>query len=522
MKFFGKTSTLAVSCTALIMGIGLVVLWHQYVEETEKTRQLEEQLVILTKQEKQSVVMQRVNAQMEEIANQERRISDEQREKAEHQTAIAEMMRQNAESERQNALEAERRAVAASEVAKNQRTIADQQRIEAEYQKRVADTLGYLTLARQLGDVAIKQMKSGNQELATLLAYAAQMYNMRYRGNDYVSDVYQSLVMCSNSRHNWSRHKGIVHDLAFYNDGTKHFVTCSGYGELMEHIESDGRLTTTTLLQDSRFDFRDVFINRTKKIIYAVSRTGHLVLKGNNLFKVIPVDNLGTLIKLEPLNNDMLLVGERGMAIFDMEKNAITRTCQLPYKVVSVHRYDNYPCIFDDHQRMLLIKGLDKIESTKLPFDGQVTSFASSKSTKIKAYGMNDGSIWYVNPQGKMQKLVGHRSRVTKMKIIDWRIHSASYDGLLNLWIVDRSKIEPMPIIQNDGWIMNFTFDDKKEAVWCSDQKGNIAESLISIPMMRQMLKNRLKRNMTHEEWNYYIGKNIPYETFIGRKEGQP
>ena len=56
----------------------------------------------------------------------------------------------------------------------------------------------------------------------------------------------------------------------------------------------------------------------------------------------------------------------------------------------------------------------------------------------------------------------------------------------------------------------------------CSDQKGNITESLISIPMMRQMLKNRLKRNLTQEEWNYYIGKNIPYETFIGRKGEQP
>jgi hypothetical protein len=275
-------------------------------------------------------------------------------------------------------------------------------------------------------------------------------------------------------------------------------------------------------LQDNSFDFRDVFINRTKKIIYAVSRTGYMVIKGKDFQKITPVNNIGTLLRLEELNKGMILIGERGIAIFDMEKNAITRTCQLPYKVVSISRYDNYPCIFDDHRRMHIIKSLDKIESTTLPFDGQVTSFASSKGTKIKAYGMNDGTIWFVNPQGKMQKLVGHRSRVTKMKIINWRIHSASYDGMLNLWIADRSKIEPMPIIQNDGWIMNFTFDDNKETVWCSDQKGNITESLISIPMMRQMLKNRLKRNLTQEEWNYYIGKNIPYETFIGRKGEQP
>lgn len=522
MRIFGKTSTFVASCIALVMGIGLVVAWQKYAEQAEKTRQLEEQLAILTKQEKQSVVMQRINAQMEEIANQERRISDEQREKAERQTSIAEKMRQDAETERQNALEAERRAIAASEVAKNQRTIADQQRIEAEYQKRVADTLGYLTLARQLGDVAVKQMKSGNRELAPLLAYAAQTYNVRYHGNDYESDVYRSLVMCSDSRHSWARHKGIVYDLAFYNDGSKHFVTCSGYGELLEHRESNGQLTTTPLLQDSRFDFRDIFINRTKNLIYAVSRTGQLIVKGKDLFKIIPVDNIGTLIRLEELNKGMLLIGERGMAIFDMEQNTVTRTRQLPFKVVSISRYDYYPCVFDDHRRVHIIKSLDDIESKTLPFDGQVTAFASSKGTKIKAYGMSDGTIWYINPEGKRQKLVGHQSRITKIKIINWRIHSASYDGLLNLWIANRSKIEPMPIIQNNGWIMNFTFDEKKEAVWCSDQKGNITESLISIPLMRLMLKSRVMRNLTREEWNYYIGKHIPYESFIGRKEGQP
>ena len=150
-----------------------------------------------------------------------------------------------------------------------------------------------------------------------------------------------------------------------------------------------------------------------------------------------------------------------------------------------------------------------------------MTAFASSKGTKIKAYGMSDGTIWYINPEGKRQKLVGHQSRITKIKIINWRIHSASYDGLLNLWIANRSKIEPMPIIQNNGWIMNFTFDEKKEAVWCSDQKGNITESLISIPLMRLMLKSRVMRNLTREEWNYYVGRNIPYEEVKG-KEARP
>ena len=97
MNIYGRTSTLIAICLTLIMGVGLVVVYHWYAAEQEKTQQLEERIAVLSQQEKRSAVMQRVNEQMEEIANQERRISDEQRIKAEKQTAVAEQMRRNAE-----------------------------------------------------------------------------------------------------------------------------------------------------------------------------------------------------------------------------------------------------------------------------------------------------------------------------------------------------------------------------------------------------------------------------------------
>jgi hypothetical protein len=38
---------------------------------------------------------------------------------------------------------------------------------------------------------------------------------------------------------------------------------------------------------------------------------------------------------------------------------------------------------------------------------------------------------------------------------------------------------------------------------------------------MVDVLKKKLKRNLTAEEWNYYIGKNVPYEVFINGKEAK-
>ena len=518
MKFYGKTSTLIAVCVALIMGAGVAVVYQRYAAEQEKTQQLEEQITLLTQQTKRSAVMQRVNEQMEEIANQERRISDEQRIKAEKQTAVAEQMRRNAEEERQNALEAEHRAIEASKVAQSERVIAEQQRSKAEYQKRVADTLSYITLARQLGDVSIKQSESGNQELSQLLAYASQLFNTRYNGDVYTSSVYQSLFIASQSKQQWTIHKGGVYDLAFFNDKDNHFVTCSGYGELMKHSMKGNKISTEVLINNNTYDFRDVYIDREKGIVYAISRTGHFIIKGKDNNMELQVNSIGPLQKMEVAGKQVLLLGEQGIAEVDTERRTIARSRLFSFKSVSISRADNFPCIFDNQGRMHIVKSYDQIETKKLPFKGQVTAYASSKSSKIKTYGMSDGTIYYVNPKGQIQKMVGHRSRVTKIKIINYRIFSASYDGRINLWLADQPKIEPMTIITTNSWILNFTFDEKKEYLWCGDQNGTLTESLISVPMMRQMLKKKIKRNLTREEWDYYIGRNIPYEPFIGKE----
>jgi 23S rRNA A2030 N6-methylase RlmJ len=66
-------ATLAAGIALAAASLGCYAL---YQNEAQENDELKQQLERLAKNEKQSVVMQRVNAQMEEIANAERRISD--------------------------------------------------------------------------------------------------------------------------------------------------------------------------------------------------------------------------------------------------------------------------------------------------------------------------------------------------------------------------------------------------------------------------------------------------------------
>jgi len=517
MKLFGKTSTLIAGSVAIVCAAGALAAYSAYEQEAQQVEELQAQLDELTKQEKRTAVMQSINAQMEEIALQERRVSDEQREAAVEQTKVAEQMRRNAEEERQNALEAEHRAVEASEVAQRQRTIAEHQRSAAEQSKRVADTLSYISMARQLGNVAQTQHQAGNRELADLLAYASYLYTDRYHGDIYHPSIYQALEQTSQSRHQWNRHKGTVTDIAFMDDSKDHFVTCSTYGELLIHRVNGSRLNTDTIVSDKRYDFRDIYLIRDNNSIYGVSRTGQLVIRSGGKTTICDVVGIGQLMAIEPSGKQLIVIGDQGIAQIDTKAQQIVKTRQLPFRGVFVARYDYAPTIFDNQGMMHIVRSMDKIEDQRIPVSGQVTAFASSKNTGLKAYGMKNGTIYLFDGKGKRQELISHRSRISFLKINGWHLYSSSYDGTLNLWMANKAKVEPMNIMKTGNWITIFTFDTPKHNIWCGDQKGNLTDEFINVNLMVERLKGKLKRNLTREEWNYYIGQNVPYETFIGK-----
>ena len=515
--------TIAIAAVLLLALVWLVYRGHSAQETMAlQNQELQEQLKRLTTEEKRSAVMQRVNAQLEEIANEQRRISDEQRLAAEHQTEVAEEMRRKAEIERQNALVAEQRALEASDVAQSQRKIAEQQRAEAEQSKRVADTLTYLSLARTLGQSAITQFNAGNQELADLLAHTACLFTNRYHGDIYAPTVYQALAMTSQNKNVWHKHKGSITDIAFSDEKSGYMITCSSYGEIMRHTNYEsGKLTSEMLVSNPRYDFRDLFIDRLTNTIYVLSRSGHLVIVDSNKKVQVIEINMQNPKDLDVSGNQFIIFSETGMALFDTQSRTIVQEKKLPFQIEFMTRYQNYPLAFDRQGKMHLIKGFNNIETSRVPVKGQVTAFAESKNQHLTTYGMSDGTIYLINSKGQQTRLVGHLSRISKLKADGIRLYSSSYDGMMNLWLTNSAKIEPMTLFTTRGWIINFTFDLKKTNVWTGDQNGNLTKALISVPQMQQRLQDKLKRNLTREEWNYYVGRNVPYEEIKG-KEARP
>jgi hypothetical protein len=75
-------------------------------------------------------------------------------------------------------------------------------------------------------------------------------------------------------------------------------------------------------------------------------------------------------------------------------------------------------------------------------------------------------------------------------------------------------QIKPITLFQSGSWLTDFVFSADKNYIWTGEQNGTVSEYLISLPKIAQQLREKVKRNFTQEEWNYYVGKGIPYAAF--------
>ena len=508
----------------IIGGMGAILLTSMAIglysnhANRKRINELESQLTVLRAQEQRSAVDRRVSKQMEEIAYGQQALSEERSQEAIHQSEIAHKMTILSEAERKKALvsqgiaeRAAAEAMAAYQMAERQRSEADEQRRQAEHAKLVTDTLNYISLGRTLGSQSYSIYQTGDTEVGNMLAYTSYLYTSDYGGDLYTPSVFQALTQSAGSRRNWSSHNGSISriDILPNNGG---LLTVSTYGEIFAHKMLGERLTTTPLMNDKNFCFRDVYAAKDGKG-YAISNTGHLVIINGGKTRIVTIENVDKPFNLQAMNDgrQLLIIGENSAALLDIATDRILGKRRLPFRIIYSGRRDYKPLLFDNRGGMHLVNSLDDMTNEKTGVEGQVTAFASSKNEHLAAYGMYDGTIWLIDSHGKKHKLVGHLSQVTKLKLNGKRLYSSSYDGKLLFWMTSDQQIKPITLFQSGSWLNDFVFSTDKDNIWTGEQNGTVTEYLISLPKIAQRLRQNINRNFTQEEWNYYVGKGIPY-----------
>ena len=139
------------------------------------------------------------------------------------------------------------------------------------------------------------------------------------------------------------------------------------------------------------------------------------------------------------------------------------------------------------------------------------------KDQGIFALGYENGRIIIGNlEKGTMEELVGHLSRITCLQLVNKRLFTSSYDGTVRLWNLDKdNKVGSFVVAEQKNWIYVFRIENDRNLLITGNGKGELCISSISPEVMAETIREKLSRNFTEEEWNYYIGELSEYETFM-------
>ena len=537
---------------AVVAGVAALAYRMGYNRSRTELASLKEEMEQMEAAGKDAAIVKRVSQQMEDIAYQQKAISDQQRDRAEEQSILATQNAYRAEMESRAAHEAELKAQSAAQVAERERAnaerqqeIAVEQRDEATHAKNVADTLNRRTQARSLAVSSQVRREAGEPEVADLLAYASWYFLKNNRGNQYYSETFKSLTQATDGILRYKmKEGGAVNALAKVPGRPGQCVAVSNFGEVerltVNASQGGKRISSNALLFNSLFDFRDVLIKDNS--IYALSLKGPLCVldfEGNHVEVQLPEDNY---FKLVPIGDGLLVAGRKSLSWYSDGK--ITGSEELPGTLSDIVEREGVTCLFFTDGGYAEMDVAGRIVEKAPLLKGVVTAAYYDKASKCLLLGVEDGTVYPVNQYDRvMETMAAHKAKCMDITMLGPVVVTGGYDKTAYIWNMDnllfesglsfreelqKEKVEKrvsgsqevptewlVPVDYTfDGWTLAVCGDEDGKSVWIGTSSGNVMLLNASADDMAQQLHNKLKRNLTQQEWTRYVGVSIPYMTF--------
>lgn len=498
----------------VILVVTIAVMATAIVKLSRTNESLSAQLEQLRKSDKQSFIVRQISKQMEEIAQGQKNISDKRRMEAEEQTEIANSMRLRADEEKRNALTAEGQAIEASKAAQReqrkaneQRQIAESSRNRAIAEKGRADTLAYIALARSLGSKSSFLYNAGNRNLAKVLAYYSWLFTSRYGGNVFDGVVYSALLNASGTKHSAKLSNAAITSIHTIN----HIVhVTTKYGEVMRFEKTLDRNFAKMLVNAKSYDFRDGCFDGNGKL-WSLGVNGQLFCNGErlSLLSNLPGE---TFLRLVRLGSDKLC------AVSTTSLYIVPVSSPSSFKKIASGRFTavgnkgGNVAVATSGGKLLSIDASGKISKSRLPEGvGQVSSMVWS--SEGGAFGNAKGEIFIVDDQGKPYLTIkGHKSRVSNLAIIDNHLYSTGYDGYLYMWNIRGNKYESTTLTHESSWIEAMYIASDSRLLLLGLSSGHLSQIYITPNLLAERIKKSLKSGLSQQDWDYYIGSQIPYE----------
>ena len=146
-----------------------------------------------------------------------------------------------------------------------------------------------------------------------------------------------------------------------------------------------------------------------------------------------------------------------------------------------------------------------------------INSLSISPDQSLLAIGdeFGEATLWDIEKKEVARLISGHSSAVTKVEFSpDGRtLLTASRDGTSRIWDLQDTRKLPLVLDDHMSWVMTATFspDGKNVVTGSADKYIRIFST--NMKDLADRICELTPRDMTAEEWNEYIGSNIPFRS---------
>ncbi|MDQ1332891.1 MAG: hypothetical protein QG576_926 [Bacteroidota bacterium] len=520
--------------TAAIISIGFMLF--AFVQKIAADRQtvLAEKNAVEAKRQEQIAIVQSDSAQRASIradlnasiAKQNEAEALRQRENAFRQQTLAEMSAYEAKRQ-------ERIALIQSDSAKRASIRADQNAAIATEQKINALRLRMLAIGKSM---SVKSLQvQGQKDLQTLLAYQAYLFNRNNKGAENDADIYNGLYNVARQYGNenykvFKGHSGQIKSIAFV-PGRKEFYTSGDDGQVLKW-STEGQNQTYQVIY-SGTDIIEVL---------AVSPDASWLACGgaNSSIRMIPLK--GNTIQYELMghkgNIKSLIFSFDGKSLYSasldgkvLQWDLATRTSKDlttgSMKITSIDISSNGKYVAGinktgDIGNVILWEPGNNTDVFRIETTGKNIKVIRFKPEEnILAVGDINGNVelWDVSTRRKISEVKAHSAQVNDIQFnpLLKQMATASNDKTLKIFnindITDLTE-PPITLSDNEGFVLVMQFSPDGQLIVSGTYEGT--RNLVSRPAHVDNLVNNIctlvTRNMTQEEWNTYVGRDIPLE----------
>ena len=521
---------------ALILGIAAIIsvgfMLFAFVQKIAADRQtvLAEERRIEAEREKvraDSSTVEAIEARV--VADSNAVEATRSAEEAERQRIIAEGQRMLAVKNEAIAVKQTEIAVAQTDSATRAKELAIKNERDATLAKENALRLRMLSIGKSM---SIKSLQAqGQKDLQSLLAYQAYIFNKNNGGMENDADIYAGLYNVAKQYGNtnyksFKGHTGGIRSIAFV-PGKRDFFT-SGYDGKVLKWSLDGTDQALQIVY-SGTDIIEVLAVSPDASWLALGSSSSTIrmvsLKGNAGYEMT-----GHTGKLKSLifsyDGKSLYSASLDGKVLKWDLAARTNTTltdgTLPVTSIDVSSNGKFLAGINSNGGVVVWNQENKSDNFRLETTGKnIKVIRFNPENNILAIGDVSGNVelWDINLRKKISEVKAHSAQVNDIQFNNRlkQMATASNDKSLKIFnITDITDLTepPITLTDYDEFVMVIQFSPDGQLI-VSGSYGD-RENLISRPAhVDNMVKDictLISRNMTQEEWNIYVGRDIPLE----------